>query len=186
MLLIWARLNRRLRPQAFAALAIALVALDLFRAGVGLNPAIPLAHAKQPPTGAIRYLQSRRPDRFAGIGSGPVPSIGLTMFPYGAAVRYGLYDARGYDTPMIGRYQRYWSRTIVPVYYLFASVPKLTERSLRGLNLLSVADIVQPKPDSPPLRLLGLKLAYKGVDAQVYSNAKSSARLPGRGTADRG
>ena len=58
-LLVWLRAAGRLAPVAFAALALALTGIDLARAGVGQNPAIPVDHAEQPATGAIRYLRSR-------------------------------------------------------------------------------------------------------------------------------
>ncbi len=51
-LLVWLRAAGRLAPVAFAALALALTGIDLARAGVGQNPAIPVDHAEQPATGA--------------------------------------------------------------------------------------------------------------------------------------
>src|SRR5437588_10534510 len=99
------RLRGRLAAGAFAALAIALVVGDLFRAGMGQNPAVARAAAVQPATGAIRYLHSRRPARFVGVGF-----ITPTMLP----MRYRLYDARGYDLPIDGRYDRLWRREVSP------------------------------------------------------------------------
>ena len=63
-----------------------------------------------PRTGAIRYLQSRRPNRFAGLeppGLDPAAQPDLAM-------RYGLYDARGYDYPVERRYDRFWRATAAP------------------------------------------------------------------------
>jgi hypothetical protein len=175
-LLVLARLRRRVRAPAFAALALALVVADLFRAGMGLNPAVPVAHAAPPATPAIRYLQSRRPARFVGLGNGPIPSLGAQTFPYATGLRYGIYDARGYNAPLVGRFQRYWSRLVSPTKYLFAVVPTLSEKRLRALDLFSVADIVQSRADSPPLDLPGLSLAYARPDAQIYSNAGALPR----------
>ena len=66
--LLTLRLAGRLGPTAFASAAVALVAADLLKAGIGLNPAIPDAHAVQPVTPALRVLQERRPNRFVGLG----------------------------------------------------------------------------------------------------------------------
>lgn len=175
-LLVLARVNRRLSGGLFAVLALALVTADLFRGGVGLNPAIPRAHATQPATRAIRYLQSRRPNRFAGVGGGPAPSLGVTTFPYALSLRYGIYDARGYNTPMVGRYQRYWSQEIQPSFYLFTPVLRLTPRTIEGLSLLSVTDIVMRTPISIPPPLHGVHLAYAGRDARIYSNSNALPR----------
>ena len=43
----------------------------------GQNPAIPVTHAEQPVTGAIRYLQRQRPARFAGLA----PEAGIPPLP---------------------------------------------------------------------------------------------------------
>ena len=59
------RADRPARPRPvgawFAGLALALVVVDLLRAGMGYNPAIPDAHADQPLTGALRYLADQQP-----------------------------------------------------------------------------------------------------------------------------
>ena len=49
---------------------LALLAVDLFRANMGFNPAIRERNAVQPVTPAMEYLQSRRPARFVGLGAG--------------------------------------------------------------------------------------------------------------------
>ena len=92
------------------AASSALVALDLFRFGMGQNPSIPLDHAKQPTTAAIRFLQAREPARFAGL----VPDFGITPLPADVAMRYGLHDARGYDYPIVDRYDALWKRAVAP------------------------------------------------------------------------
>ena len=83
---------------------------DLFRANMGFNPAIPVAHAEQPETGALRYLESRAPSRFAGLNR---PGIGQPLQP-NLSMRYGLYDARGYDYPVERRYDTFWRATAAP------------------------------------------------------------------------
>jgi hypothetical protein len=174
-LLLALRLRGRLGATAFATLALALVAGDLFRAGMGQNPAIARADAVQPATGAIRYLQARRPARFVGVGFIP-----HTMLP----MRYRLYDARGYDLPIDGRYDRLWRREVSPelpsqvhgsFLPLALTVVRVDDRRMRTLDLLGVADLLQP-PDAPAPRAAGLRLAYAGPDARVYANDRALPR----------
>jgi hypothetical protein len=157
---------------AFVALAAAVLVADLFRANMGFNPAIPDDHAQQPTTGAIRYLQGRRPNRFAGFDrvEGPVLQPDLAM-------RYGLYDARGYDYPVERRFDRIWRATSAPPTDLIPPTTRVvaTARALRTASLLSVADMIQD-PTDPPVRLPGLRLAYSGRDARVYRNDRALPR----------
>ena len=66
VLLLHLRARGRLAVAAFTALALLVVAADLFRAGMGQNTAITLDEARQPTPGSIRYLQPRTPGRFVG------------------------------------------------------------------------------------------------------------------------
>ena len=158
-------------PRApFAGLALALVAVDLLRAGMGYNPAIPDEHADQPETGALRYLADRSPERFVGLGDCPQNV---------AALRLRLQDARGYDLPILERYNRLWRREVSPEYpdltstliSLFLQVPRIDERRLRTLRLLGVTDLLVPPKaaGTPPegLDTPGLTRVYNGPDAQV-------------------
>ena len=159
----------RLRPAAFAAAAVLLAALDLFRAGMGYHPAIDRERATQPATGAIRHLQGRTPARFVTVGD-LMPQNAIPM-------RFDLYEARGYDLPIEKRYDRLWRRYASPEFPSLAgdirmiplALPKLTPERLRVLSTLGVADFMQAKAD-PPLDLAGLELAYDGRDARVYEN----------------
>jgi Bacterial membrane protein YfhO len=164
--LLWLRASGRVAAGAFAGLALALVAADLFRAGMGQNPAIPVEHARQPVTPAIERLLAARPGRFAGLA----PRVGLQALVPNLAMRYGLYDARGYDFPVERRYDRLWraqvgrtADTFTPPTMLVAT----TEPSLRVLGLLGVTDILQP-PREPVLP--GLEMTYEGPDARLYAN----------------
>ena len=173
--LLAGRLRGRIAPGVFATLAVALVVLDLFRIGVGLNPAIDEDDARQPVTGAIDYLQSRRPARF--VGASQPQQQGLLPIEPNVAMRYGLYDARGYDFPLEGRYSRLWEEHvsaeegIVPATRL----APIDAESLRALSLLGVADVLAA-PEDPPLRQPGLRLAYDGPDARVYENRDALPR----------
>ena len=170
--LLWLRASGRVAAGAFAGLALTVVAADLFRAGMGQNPAIPVEHARQPVTPAMERLLAARPARFAGLA----PPLGLQALVPNLAMRYGLYDARGYDFPVERRYDRLWrsqvgrtSDTFTPPTMLVAT----TEPSLRALGLLGVTDILQP-PQGPPLR--GLEMTYEGPDARIYANPFAQPR----------
>jgi hypothetical protein len=158
---------------AFAALAVLVLTADLFRAHMGFNPAIPIEHAEQPSTGALRYLEERRPNRFAGFNR---PGIGQPLEP-NLAMRYDLYDARGYDYPVIQRYDRLWRATAAPPGEFIPPTTRAepTARSLRGLSLLSVTDVMQD-PHDPPLDLPGLRIAYDAADARIYRNENALPR----------
>jgi Bacterial membrane protein YfhO len=158
---------------AFAALAALVLTADLFRANMGFNPAIPIEHAEMPSTGALRYLQARVPNRFAGFNR---PGIGQPLQP-DLAMQYGLYDARGYDYPVIRRYDDFWRATAAPPGEFIPPTSRAepTERSLRGMSLLSVTDVMQD-PHDPPLDLPGLRVAYDRADARIYRNANAVPR----------
>ncbi len=169
--LIVLRLNGRLSRTAFTSLAVGLVALDLFRMGVGYNPAIPRDRVEQPVTGAIRFLQKAVPARFVATSPSRIPQTVLPM-------RFGLYEARGYDLPIDRRYDTLWRRKLSPEFPSQAgptpaSIPlfllRVTPQRLRTLALLGVEHVMQADEDRP-LRTPGLRLAYSGEDARVYRN----------------
>jgi hypothetical protein len=174
--LVWLRASGRLGTTAFVALALGLVVLDLFKAGMGYNPAIRDREAVQPTTGAIRYLQSQRPNRFAGLH--PTAPITLAVpLPANVAMRYGLYDARGYDFPNERRYAELWRRVIAQSpscnYAFCPESAARTPGALRALALLGVTDLLQNQRDEP---LRGLPVAYQGPDARVYRNPDALPR----------
>ena len=164
----------RLGAAAFAGLAVAVLVADLFRANMGFNPAIPVDHAEQPTTGSIRYLQSRRPNRFAVLSR---PGIDQPLQP-DIAMRYGLYDARGYDYPVERRYDTFWRAAVAATTGDFIEPTQRageSGRALRGLSLLSVSDLLH-YPRGPRPRVPGLRLAYSGADARVYRNPNALPR----------
>jgi Bacterial membrane protein YfhO len=178
--LIAARLwgARRLGVTPFVALTVLLLAADLFRANMGFNPAIKQSTAVPPPTGAIRYLQSQRPNRFIGVST-----IQLSQpLPDDLAMRFGLYDARGYDFPVEKRFDDLWRASVAPGVGDFTQPEEFasaTPASLRALSLLSVSDLlVGPlQAIATPLHGPGLHVAYKGKDGVVYANSNALPRV---------
>jgi hypothetical protein len=178
LLLIFLRLRGRLTPVPFMALGVLLVCIDLFRAGMGFNPAIDRDHAELRPTGAIEYLQRQRPARFASTEEIPQNILGF---------EFGLYDASGYDLPVLERYDRLWRGDVAPEAKSVAAgientaleLRNVTPGALRVLGRLGVTDLLRAKyvqavpPDQglkpvPPLTTPGLEQVYDGPDARVY------------------
>lgn len=165
---------RRLFPVGMlVVLAVAVLVADLFRANMGFNPAIPIEHAEQPVTPSIRYLQSRTPNRFAVLSR---PGIDQPLQP-DLSMRYGLYDARGYDYPVERRYDTFWRANMATEGDFIEPTQRAgpTATALRGLSLLSVSDLLH-YPEGQPLRLPGLRLAYSGRDARIYRNERALPR----------
>jgi len=176
VLLAWRLVPRRpLAVGAFVGMVLALLAVDLFRANMGFNPAIRTADAAPPETGAVRYLQGRTPNRFVGVST----DIAFQPLPADLAMDFDLFDARSYDYPAEKRYDRLWRRNVVPGAPDFAQPVELasaTPASIRALSLLSVADFLQ-HPDGDPIRVPGMRVAYRGPDGVVYSNANALPRV---------
>ncbi|MET0836633.1 MAG: YfhO family protein [Thermoleophilaceae bacterium] len=174
--LVALRERGRVPATAFATLAVLLTAVDLFRAGMGYTPAIDERYADQPATGAVRYLQSRVPSRY--VAAGVIPQNALSM-------RFGLYEARGYDLPVEERFDRFWRRHVNPQFEsqvdenplaIPLSLQEVNANRLRALGLLGVTDVMQAR-DAPELEgLPGTRLAYDGPDARVYAYDRALPR----------
>ena len=184
VLLLYLRIGRRIAAPLFAVLVVLLVVGDLFQAGMGENPAIPESHAQQPATPAIRFLQSQVPARFVAVA----PYTGTNPLPPDVNIRYGLYDARGYDLPVIKRFGELWSKYVGPptpllpldtpaVPILNLILPPGGPESVRVLSLLGVKDFLVQKGETP-IRLPGFHVAYDGPDATIYAN-DNAFREPG-------
>lgn len=177
--LLFLRVSRRLGKATFLALAVLLVAGDLFQAGMGYNPGIPQSHADLPATGAIRYLAREDPARFVAV----TVYDGVNPLPPDVGMRYGLYDLRGYDLPVITQFATLWRRYMAPPNPLLPvdtpSLPlgvydQLSPKTVRILSLFGVRDVlVQP---SARLTNTGFRLVYSGRDARVYENLSALPR----------
>ena len=164
------RLSGRLGAAAFVVLAALLVAGDLLKAGMGYNPAIPVEDARQPTTGAIRFLQQRRPERYAGLQSSRAIAL-VPPLPPNLGMRYQVPDARGYVVPYEQRYLEYWRRSVATdpdCFYLFCTLSAAdSPQALRALGLLGVSLLVENRRDR---ERAGLPVAYDGADARIYRN----------------
>jgi hypothetical protein len=160
------RVNRRM----FAFLAIALTIADLFAAGMGYNPAVARSKLELPQSGAIDVLKRHRDTRFVS----QTLSVPENIIP----LRNDLLEARGYDLPLIKRYDRLWRSQIEPecptqasgvlgVYCLRLALNTVTPKALHTLRLLSVRYLLQPVTQ-PPLSLDGVRAVYEGRDGRVY------------------
>ena len=166
------RLRGRIGATAFAVAAIALVTFDLFRIGMGLNPAIDEENARVPATPAIEYLQDRRPERFVGankLGILPPLEPNLTM-------DFDLYDVRGYDFPTERRHAKLWKEAVFDRegFFIRHMEAPVTESSLRAFSLLGAANVMTAPDhelDEPTLRQV-----YDGPDARVYANERALPR----------
>lgn len=169
---------KRVRPlhaATFVALAFTVLAIDLFRANMGFNPAIPTADAAVPTTGAIRYLQQQRPNRFVGLST----QFSFQPLPPDMAMKFGLYDARGYDYPAEKRYDKLWRRNVAPGVPDFTQPIVLatsTAAAIRALSLLSVTDFLQD-PEEEPLEETTLELTYDEEDGRIYHNPDALPRV---------
>ena len=177
--LVLLRVSGRLGAGAFVALALALVCVDLFRAGMGYNPAIERRWASVPASPAIRELQRERPARF--VSTEEIPQNVIPM-------RFGPHEARGYDVPIVRRFDGFWRSEVDPrslgVAAGLLDIPlelrDVTPRALRALRLLGVTHVLQgatgraatppyePTPAPAPLRDQRLREVYSGPDARLY------------------
>jgi hypothetical protein len=172
------RRSRPLAAGALVALTVLLLAADLFRANMGYNPAIRESTAAPPMTGAIRYLRSRRPNRFIGVST----QLLSQPLPADLAVTFGLYDARGYDFPVEKHFDALWRRSVAPGVGAFTQPEEFagaTPASLRALDLLSVSDLLVGPLQAIrfPVHGPGIKIAYKGHDGVIYSNSRALPRV---------
>jgi hypothetical protein len=112
--LLWAIRRRRIGDDAGRSVLLGLTMIDLIAFGFGLNPAIDRADDRPVPA-VVARLQREVGDSGRIIGLG-------TEFPPNSLMRYGLADARNYDSVELRRNLKWLS----PLYD-----PKVTEQTSR-------------------------------------------------------
>ena len=166
----------------FVALAVSLLAVDLFRASMGFNPAIPTTPPTSPRPAPSRYLQ--RQARSLRRASAPRAQ----PLPPDIAMRYGLYDARGYDYPVEQRYDQLWRRRRAAAWRTSPrrrAGHRPRRRALRALSLLERhATSAGPRGDPPPRLPAWGSPTRAGTRASTATPARCRARsssAPARG-----
>jgi len=138
-------------------LAIGVIFADLFVAGSGWNPMIPIQWARVPLPPVLRFLnQDQTTYRIAGI---------CPVMPPNVATLGGLQDVRGYDVPVQLRYHVFFQealkgQTLAWIY----DICKLEMESMPFLSLLNVKYLLSLDFLPPPLDLVYDK------EIKVYKN----------------
>jgi hypothetical protein len=145
---------------------------------MGYNPAVARSKLELPQSGAIDVLKRHRDTRFVS----QTLSIPENIIP----LRNDLLEARGYDLPLIKRYDRLWRSQVEPecptqasgvlgVYCLRLALNTVTPKALHTLRLLSVRYVLQPATQRP-LKMPGVRAIYEGWDGRVYEIAGALPR----------
>jgi hypothetical protein len=98
----------------------------------------------------------------------PIPQ---TTIPF----KFELYEARGYDLPIMRRFDRLWRSQVSPESASVAkglldtplALRQLSPSGLRTLRLLGVTHL-QQSPNDEPLDDPSVRLSYDGPDARLY------------------
>jgi len=148
-------------------LAIGMVFTDLFIAGSGWNPVIPVHWAKFSSPPAIQFLhQDKEIYRIAGVD----PAI----MPPNLATLCGLQDIRGYDVPVERRYHLFFQKALrgKTAWWIY-DFPKLEMEAMPFLSLLNVKYLFSLDP--LPSRVLARYLLHKWgiVRCPLFSKSPS-------------
>jgi Bacterial membrane protein YfhO len=158
-----------------AAGVVLLAAVDMLHFAIGYQPMAPASKSIPPHSDAIRFLEAHRDEgRIVGLGEAARNDWMLT---------YGLRDIRGYDPPQPSkRYLRLW-REAEPgqIAWVTFRMETLTHAALQVASVLGarylVADPGSEIVGSRGRRSAhGLRVAYDGIDARVFSNAHAVPR----------
>jgi len=158
---------------------VLLAAADMLHFAVGYQPMAPASKSIPPRTEAIRFLQAHRDDgRIVGLGEAGRNDWMLV---------YGLRDIRGYDPPQPStRYLRLW-REAEPdqIAWVTFRMESLSPAALQVASVLG-ARYLMADPGSELVgsggreaggrSIHGLRVAYDGIDARVFSNARAAPR----------
>ena len=164
-----------------AAAVVVLAAADMLHFATGYQPMAPASKSIPPRTDAVVYLQRHRDDgRIVGVEHALWNDWSLT---------YGLRDIRGYDPPQPSkRFARIW-RKVEPQQLEWSSyaVEGLSSEVLQLISTLGARYLVAPPGarlqegegnggPSAAGALRGLHVAYDGIDARVFANARAAPR----------
>jgi hypothetical protein len=162
-----------------AAGVVLLAAADMLHFAVGYQPMAPASKSIPPRSDAIRFLQQHRDEgRIVGVGEAARNDWMLT---------YGLRDIRGYDPPQPSkRYLRLW-REAEPeqLDWIAFSMESFTPAALQVASMLGARYVVADPgsqlaggegQEAGAGSFRGLRVAYDGVDARVFSNARAVPR----------
>ena len=120
----------------------------------GLQPGHPERNAVQPATPAIRFLQARKPARFAGPAPHAPVSLAVPLMPRTWRCATASYDARGYDYPVELATRSCGSGSSRPTTCNYAFCAKSAGTTPGALKALGVLGVSPPAPAArdPPLR----------------------------------
>ena len=131
--------------------------IDLFVAGFGWNPAVPIPWVNPPAPPSIQFL-NRDKDLYRIAGFGPV------MMP-NLATLCGLQDIRGYDVPVDRHYHTFFQKALKGnTAWWSYELQRLEPEAMPFLSLLNVKYLVSLDPLPSPLRLIYDK------EVKVYEN----------------
>lgn len=153
--------------EMWRVLAIGVIFTDLFIAGSGWNPVIPVHWAKFSSPPAIQFLhQDKEIYRIAGVD----PAI----MPPNLATLCGLQDIRGYDVPVERRYHLFFQKALrgKTAWWIY-DFPKLEMEAMPFLSLLNVKYLFSLDP--LPSRVLARYLLHKWgiVRCPLFSKSPS-------------
>jgi hypothetical protein len=137
---------------------------DLFIAGSGWNPMIPLPWARAPLPPAVRFLkQDQDLYRIAGIGPVMAPNL---------ATLCGLQDTRGYDVPVEYRYHVFFQKAMKgkTAWWIY-EFPILEMEAMPFLSLLNVKYLSSLDPLPLPLTLV------YDQEVKIYKNREAFSRV---------
>jgi hypothetical protein len=163
-----------------AAGVVVLAAADMLHFAVGYQPMAPASKSIPPRTDAIAFLQRHGDEgRIVGIETALTNDWSLT---------YGLHDIRGYDPPQPSRrFARLW-RTVEArqLEWVSYTIEAVTPGTLQLMSVLGARYMVAPPgarlredegaPRTAGEAFHGLRVAYDGIDARVFANARAAPR----------
>ncbi|MBS1868401.1 MAG: YfhO family protein [Actinobacteria bacterium] len=164
------------RRALVAAGIVLLAAFDMLHFAHGYQPMGPASKVIPPRTDAIAFLQKHEAEgRIVGIEEALTNDWALT---------YGLRDIRGYDPPQpSGRYLRFWrTAESEQLDWTTLTMELVSPAALQVMSVLGARYVVtNPGTElgnggTGEEALRGLRRAYDGIDARIFSNDRAAPR----------